>query len=57
MLGQALYQGAKVMIIKDCIVNCGMECLITRGMPDDLQWVKLSDLDQVVWFINVRKVA
>lgn len=52
MCGQALYQGNKVLIVDEAIVNQRMECLITQGSSDELQWVKLSDLDQVSWFIG-----
>ncbi len=49
--GKAIFNGNQVLIINSLVFNQKMECLITLGSPEDLQWVGMNELTAVVWFI------
>lgn len=49
--GKAIFNGNQVTIINSLVFNQKMEVLITLGSPEELQWVKFAELNDVVWFI------
>ena len=49
MIGTARLNGERVILLD----ICGETVLVTPGAPSELQWVRVKDLNQIQWLIEV----